>query len=183
MADALFATEDESSVVAEERLSQDEDGLGAADSVPGGRWVTFVNKSTGVTFRLPAHPQAEREDRWLGPGAGTKEDLLSAQVLEITASITQQASCSHARQMECQVAARAPKGAHPFSRAKCRKCVGRQCARFLHSNSALTKERAVPFQVGLHCRHTSLLTAGQAGGAVCTPTFSSKIDSTCFPPR
>ena len=53
-----------------------------------GGWVTFVNKSTGATFNLPAHTQAEKEARWWGPGVWTsKEDLLDDKALEIIASI------------------------------------------------------------------------------------------------
>ena len=49
--------------------------------------VDNVNKSSGATFSLPAHTQAE-EARWRGPGAWTSEDdLLDDKALEIIASI------------------------------------------------------------------------------------------------
>ena len=60
----------------EELVTENEEEASVCSSASDGEWVTFVNKLTGTTCRLPAHTQAERETRWRGPGAWTSEDDL-----------------------------------------------------------------------------------------------------------
>lgn len=53
------------------------------------KWVTFVNRSTGSSVRLPAHTKEEAEGRWSGPGAWTAEDdALDDQALKIIDGIS-----------------------------------------------------------------------------------------------
>ena len=60
----------------EELVTENEEEASVCPSASDGEWVTFVNKLTGATCRLPAHTQAERKARWRGPGAWTSEDDL-----------------------------------------------------------------------------------------------------------
>ena len=55
-------------------VTRNEEEASICTPASDGQWVNFVNKSTGATFSLPAHTQAEKEIRWRGSGAWTSED-------------------------------------------------------------------------------------------------------------
>ena len=68
--DQTLTVVDKASAVEHQTLNKDEeavtaaDGDGDSDTKSGEQWVTFVNCSTGRTFRLPAHTEAEKAGQW-----------------------------------------------------------------------------------------------------------------------
>ena len=79
-------------------VTENEEEASVCTPASDGQWVTFVNKSSGATFSVPAHTQVEKEDRWRGPGVWTSEDdLLDDKALEIITSIKNKPRSSKGR--------------------------------------------------------------------------------------